>query len=236
MNVDRKLGFTIAVIVAIVAPIVFLLIFANVKHPSIKPVDVLPIYGEKKVVKSIGINGKERVDTIYHTIQSFSFVSHLGDTITESRLKGKVTVVDFFFSTCPSICIDMSKNKQLIQEHFLQDRDIQIFSHTVDPETDSVAQLYKYAQDNYVNSKVWLLLTGPKDKLYEMARKSYMITALEGDGGPDDFIHSEKFVLIDKELRIRGYYDGTSKEETDKLIADMERLLVSYLVPMKSKD
>lgn len=236
MNVDRKTGFLIAVLVAIIAPIIFLLIFANIKHPSIKPIDVLPILGERKVFESVGTNGEKRIDTIYHTIQPFSFISHLGDTITESRLKGKVTVVDYFFTTCPSICIDMAKNKLTIQEHFLNDRDVQIFSHTVDPETDSVQQLFRYAQENYVNAKVWLLLTGSKKELYDQARKSYMITAMEGDGGPDDFIHSERLVLIDKELRIRGFYDGTSKEETEKLIKDIERLLVSYLVPMKSKD
>jgi protein SCO1/2 len=236
MNVDRKTGFAIAVSVAIIAPIIFLIIFANIKHPSIKPIDVLPIMGERKVVEIQGLNGEKRIDTIYHTIQPFKFVSHLGDTITEDRLKGKVTVVDYFFTTCPNICIDMAKNKLAIQEHFLNDRDVQIFSHTVDPETDSVPQLYRYAQENYVNSKVWLLLTGPKKELYDQARKSYMITAMEGDGGPDDFIHSERFVLIDKELRVRGFYDGTSKEDTEKLIQDIERLLVSYLVPMKSKE
>lgn len=236
MNVDRKTGFLIAVLVAIVAPIIFLLIFANIQHPSIKPDEVLPILGEKKIVERVGEDGERIVDTIYHTIQPFQFISHLGDTITEDRMKGKVTVVDYFFTTCPGICIDMAKNKLAIQEHFLNDRDVQIFSHTVDPETDSVAQLYRYAQDNYVNSKVWLLLTGPKKELYDQARKSYLITAIEGDGGPDDFIHSEKLVLVDKELRIRGFYDGTSKEDTEKLIKDIERLLVSYLVPMKTKE
>ena len=236
MNVDRKTGFLIAVFVAIIAPVIFLLIFANIEHPSIKPDDVLPIMGKRSVVELFGSDGEKRIDTIYHTIQPFSFISHLGDTITEARLKGKVTVVDYFFSTCPSICIDMAKNKLAIQEHFLNDRDVLILSHTVDPETDSVGQLFRYAQENYVNAKVWLLLTGPKKELYDQARKSYMITATEGDGGPDDFIHSERLVLVDKELRIRGFYDGTSKEETDKLIKDIERLLVSYLVPMKSKE
>jgi protein SCO1 len=80
-----------------------------------------------------------------------------------------------------------------------------------------------------------LLLTGDKPALYKQAREGYMITALEGDGGPEDFIHSERFVLVDKDGQIRGYYDGTSQEDTQKLIKDIERLLVSYVVPMKEK-
>lgn len=236
MNIDRKYGFAVAISIAVIAPIIFLLIFANIKHPSIKPDTVLPFYGKKTVVKSVDADNNERVDTVYHTVSPFSFVSHLGDTVTLAKMKGKVTVVDFFFSTCPSICIDMAKNKQIIQDHFLNDSDVLILSHTVDPETDSVAQLYSYAQENYVNSKVWLLLTGDKTKLYEQARKSYLITATEGDGGPEDFIHSEKFVLIDKEGRIRGFYDGTSEEDVQQLISDTERLLVSYVVPMKDKE
>jgi len=235
MNVDRKFGFGVAISVAILIPIIFLIVFANIEHPSIQPNNVLPFYGKRTPVVVMGANGKERVDTIYQTVPPFSFISHLGDTITLARMKGKVTVVDYFFSTCPSICIDMAKNKLTLQEHFLNDNDVQIFSHTVDPETDSVAQLYKYAQENYVNSRVWLLLTGDKVELYKQAREGYMITALEGDGGPEDFIHSERFVLVDKEGHIRGFYDGTSAEDTQKLIKDIERLLVSYVVPMKKK-
>lgn len=235
MNIDRRFGFGVAISVAILIPIIFLIVFANIEHPSIQPNNVLPFYGKRTPVVVTGSNGKERVDTIYHTIPPFTFVSHLGDTVTLARMKGKVTIVDFFFSTCPSICIDMAKSKLTLQEHFLNDNDVQILSHTVDPETDSVPQLYRYAQENYVNSKVWLLLTGDKRALYQQAREGYMITALEGDGGPDDFIHSERFVLVDKEGHIRGYYDGTSEEDIQKLIKDIERLLVSYVVPMKDK-
>lgn len=235
MKVDRKFGFAVAISVAIIIPIIFLIIFANIEHPSIKPDSVLPFYGKRTPVTVIDAEGKERVDTVYHTVPPFSFISHLGDTITQARIRGKVCVVDYFFTTCPNICIDMASNKKVIQDHFLNDNDVLILSHTVDPETDSVGQLYRYAQDNEVNSRVWLLLTGGKVDLYRQAREGYMITATEGDGGANDFIHSEKLVLIDKEGRIRGYYDGTSAEDTEKLIKDIERLLVSYVVPMKKK-
>jgi protein SCO1 len=234
MKVDRRTGFLVAISVAIIVPIIFLIVFANIEHPSIKPTNVLPFYGKRTPVVLKDVDGKEYVDTIYHTVPSFSFVSHLGDTITSSFMKGRVSVVDYFFTTCPNICIDMAKNKLIIQEHFLNDNDVLILSHTVDPETDSVPQLYRYAQENFVNSKVWLLLTGDKPALYQQAREGYMITATQGDGGVNDFIHSERFVLIDKEGRIRGYYDGTSAVETQKLIKDIERLLVSYVVPMKN--
>lgn len=228
-------GFIVALSITIIIPVIFLLVFASLDRPSLNRNKILPIYGKKTPFKRLDNKGKEVVDTIYQTVPSFSFINQSGDTITRDRLKGKVTVVDYFFTTCPTICVDMAKNKRFLQEAFEKEehRDAQIMSFTVDPETDSVGQLKKYAQDNDVNSNVWQLLTGDKKKLYDLARYGFMITATQGDGGHDDFIHSEKFVLIDKELRIRGFYDGTSKEDTDKLIQDIQNLLTSYLVPLK---
>jgi protein SCO1/2 len=237
-NMNRKTSFWVAISVAVIIPIIFLVVFASLDNPSLDPNKILPIYGNKKPIERTNSKGKVVVDTIYHTIPSFSFVSHLGDTITQSRLKGKVTVVDFFFSTCPTICVDMASNMRLVQETFAKEekRDLQILSFTVDPETDSVAQLFKYAQDNEINSNLWLLLTGSKKELYDLARYGFMITATQGDGGPDDFIHDNKFVVIDKEGRIRGYYDGTNKVEVEKMIQDIQNLLASYLVPLKNED
>lgn len=236
MKVNRKIGFLIAVCVAAIFPIVFLIIFANIDQPEIKVDTVLPIYGHRTPYEREDESGKKIVDTIYHSIPSFSFVNQNGDTITDSRMKGVVSVADFFFTTCPTICIDMAENKRKIQEFFLKDNSkLQIFSFTVDPETDTQEQMLKYAYDNDVNSSSWSLLTGDKPAIYELARKGFMVTATEGDGGPNDFIHDNKFVLIDREKRIRGYYDGTSAEDTERLIQDIQKLLVSYIIPHKDK-
>ncbi|HUH75028.1 MAG TPA: SCO family protein [Chitinophagales bacterium] len=236
MNINRKLGFTVAVAIAAVFPIIFLIIFANIKQPNIQVDTVLPIYGNKTTYEREDMNGKIVVDTNYHTIPKFSFTNQLGDTITDDRLKGVVTVVDFFFTTCPTICIDMAVNKREIQSFFLKDNSkIQILSFTVDPETDTQERLLDYAYENNVNSNSWNLVTGDKVAIYDLARKGFMVTATEGDGGEDDFIHDNKFVLIDREKRIRGYYDGTSPEDTERLKKDIQKLSVSYIIPHKEK-
>ncbi|HQD13415.1 MAG TPA: SCO family protein, partial [Chitinophagales bacterium] len=113
--------------------------------------------------------------------------------------------------------------------------DVLILSYTVDPETDSVPRLFDYAVEKDVNSKMWHLLTGDKKEIYKLARNGYFITAMQGDGGPNDFIHDQKFVLLDKEGRIRGYYDGTNDQSVDRMMDDIQTLLVSYIVPMKKK-
>ena len=148
-------------------------------------------------------------------------------------MNGKVFVVNYFFSTCPTICVDMVKNLKKVQDEFILDSDIRILSLTVDPETDSVGTLYRYAQDHEINSDKWLLLTGNKADLYNLARTGFLITATVGDGGPNDFIHSEKLVLVDKEGRLRGFYDGTSDEEIEQLKEDIKKLLVAYIVPRR---
>lgn len=237
MTTNKKKGFLIAVILTAIFPIIFLVIFAKLDQPNIKVETVLPIYGNKTPFERTDVKGNVIIDTVYHTIPKFAFINQNGDTITDARLKGVVSIVDFFFTTCPTICIDMARNKKKVQEYFLEDNSkFQILSFTVDPETDTPEQLLKYAYDNDVKSNSWNLLTGDKPALYELARKGFMITATEGDGGPNDFIHDNKFVLIDREKRIRGYYDGTSEEDTDRLIKDIEKLLVSYVIPHKEKE
>lgn len=236
MNNNKKKGFLIAVLVTAIFPIVFLIVFAKLKQPEIKIESVLPIFGNKTPFETTDLKGNTVIDTIYHTIPKFSFINQNSDTITDARMKGVVTVADFFFTTCPTICIDMALNKKRIQEHFLEDNSkLQILSFTVDPEVDTPEQLLKYAYENDVKSNSWNLLTGSKPEIYEIARKGFMVTATEGDGGPNDFIHDNKFVLVDREKRIRGYYDGTSSEDTDRLITDIEKLLVSYIIPHKEK-
>lgn len=236
MRINRKQSFFIALILVAILPIVFLIIFANIRHPEINSETILPIYGEKYIVETKLSDGKLRTDTVYHTIPHFSLINQNGDTVTDQRMRGVVSVADFFFTTCPDMCIDMAKNKRKIQEAFKEDNSkFQIFSFSVNPDFDTPDKLKKYAYENDVNSDTWSLLTGNKPEIYNLARKGFLVTATVGDGGPNDFIHDNKFVLIDRDLRIRGYYDGTSEAETDKLIQDIKKLLVSYVITRKNK-
>tara|TARA_R110002051_G_scaffold206831_1_gene272418 strand:- start:139 stop:516 length:378 start_codon:yes stop_codon:yes gene_type:complete len=122
----------------------------------------------------------------------------------------------------------MTKNMAGIQDKILNDDDVLLLSHSVTPDIDSVPRLKKYAMEKGVKDNKWNLVTGDKRQIYELARKSYMAVKTDGDGGPYDMIHTENFILVDKERRIRGFYDGTDSEEIEKLLSDLEILKSSY--------
>lgn len=164
----------------------------------------------------------------YHTIADFSLTNQNGRQITQADYEDKIYIADFFFTTCPTICPIMTKNMVEIQESIKND-DVFLLSHSVTPQIDSVAQLKKYALEKGVDDSKWNLVTGDKKQIYELARKSYLAVKTDGDGGPFDMIHTENFILVDKEKRIRGFYDGTNSEEIEKLLSDLEILQNSYL-------
>jgi len=164
----------------------------------------------------------------YHTIAPFSLTNQNGETVTQDNFKNKIYVADFFFTTCPGICIPMTKNMKQIQDKVSVYGDVMLLSHTVTPAIDSVAQLKKYAIEKEVNDKLWHLVTGDKKQIYNLARKSYFAVLNDGDGGDLDMIHTENFILIDKAQRIRGTYDGTDSEEISRLLEDIEILRASY--------
>lgn len=174
----------------------------------------LQVYGKKEIV-----NGQK----IQHTIDDFELVNQDGIKKGIEDWKGKIVVADFFFTHCPVICPKMTANLKRVQQAF-SDNEILINSFSVDPQRDSAVQLKEYAKKFRINLDNWQLLTGDKKDIYRLARNSFMVVATDGDGGPDDFIHSEKLVLIDKHKRIRGYYDGTSEKETEQLIYDIKKL------------
>lgn len=167
-------------------------------------------------------------DTIYHTIASFSLPAHNGSTFTDGDLDGKIYVADFFFATCPTICPKMSMQMKRVQEAFRDDASVLLVSHSVNPEQDSVAVLAAYAEEYGALPGKWFFLTGDKKQIYDLARHSYFVTAMPGDGGPDDFIHSEKLILVDPDKRIRGYYDGTDYEDVNLLIDEIKVLQWEY--------
>ena len=194
---------------------------------GIFPTKRLPIYQPAQV-------STELVDTTiqhqkrYHKIADFSLTNQNGKTITQEDYKNKIYVADFFFTTCQTICPIMTNNMHEVQKQFITDDEVMILSHTVTPDIDTVAQLKRYAKEKNVNASKWNLVTGDKKQIYELARKSYLAVKDDGDGGPFDMIHTENFMLIDKERQIRGFYDGTDMEEIKRLIDDIKTLKASY--------
>ncbi|MEP7265446.1 MAG: SCO family protein [Bacteroidota bacterium] len=185
----------------------------------------LEIFGPKEPVVS---TSGGTPDTVYHTIGDFSFISQDSSLITQETVKGKIYIADFFFTTCKSICPKMSNNLMRVQNEFSDDADVLLISHTVDPENDTPPVLAEYAEKHHVIKGKWFFVTGDKKQLYDVARNSYYITAMDGDGSADDFIHSEKIVLVDKERRIRGFYDGTDYMEVTRLIEEVKVLKWGY--------
>ncbi|HMK06898.1 MAG TPA: SCO family protein [Flavobacterium sp.] len=161
-----------------------------------------------------------------HTIADFSFTNQNGKTITQKDYEGKIYVADFFFTTCGSICPIMTTNMVEVQKTFLHNPKVMILSHSVTPEIDSVAVLKAYAEKNHVNDKKWNLVTGDKKEIYTMARKSYLAVKLGKPSELYDMVHTENFVLVDSKRRVRGFYDGTKMEEINRLIADINFLLL----------
>ncbi len=164
----------------------------------------------------------------YHTIADFKLVNQNGDTITQDFYKDKIYVADFFFTTCPSICPMMTENMMMVQEEFKDDPEVLILSHSVTPEQDSVEVLRAYADKKGILDKKWNLVTGDRKEIYDLARKSYL-AAKNKSGREYGLVHTENFMLVDKEGRLRGRsYDGTNPEEVEALIKDIYTLKDIY--------
>ncbi len=158
-----------------------------------------------------------------HRILDFTLVNHLGDTVSLSDVEGQILVVDFFFTRCATICPVMTSNLKLVHDGLPEG--VRILSHSVTPVADSVSVLYEYAQKHSADSSKWWFMTGDKTEVYNLARKSYFSCLDEGDGGYQDFVHTENVVLVDEEGRLRGFYDGTSNKDISHLYQDIQALL-----------
>lgn len=176
---------------------------------------LLPIYGEKKATAE---------DTIYHTIGKFSFTNQFGETINNKTVENKIYVADFFFATCESICPAISTNLKDVQKEFENDDSLLILCHTVNPLHDTVEVLNAYGNTYGAKKNKWHFLTGNKKEIYDLAKESYLVNAIEADGSPEGFLHSELLLLIDKKGRIRGMFDGTDKAQVQKLIKEIKLL------------
>jgi len=194
---------------------------------SPKPERRLPIFGERDIqIKEV--NGKKEVDTVYHTIADFSFVDQDSATITQDTFLDKIYVTDFFFTSCRTICPIMKTQMLRVYDTLKNNSDVLILSHTIDPAYDTVGLLYDFANRLGVSSDKWHFVTGVKDSIYTLAQRSYFATAMEDKSEPDGFIHSGAFLLIDKDRRIRGKYDGTREEDVNRLIGDIAILQKEY--------
>ncbi len=193
-----------------------ILVFYFTKSKDDKSLRQLAYYGPKTY------EGKS--DTVYHTLPSFSFVNQNGEVFTDKNIIGKIIVAEYFFTTCKSICPIMNNNLEKVANAYKGTKDVMILSHTVDPETDSVPTLAMYSHLHHADNRFWVFLTGKKEELYGLARKGYLLNAEEGDGGEEDFIHTQNFALVDKEKHIRGFYDGTDSLEIVRLIKEIDIL------------
>ncbi len=178
--------------------------------------DRLPFFGGYDVSAN-GIS-------VQHTTNDFEFENQDGKKFSSDKIKNKIVIVNFFFTSCKSVCPNMMIHVKKMQENFLNDSAIAFVSFTVDPETDSTARLKWYCREYHIDNNNWNLLTGDKREIYKLARKSFYLSAGDGDGGKDDFIHSDQLVLIDKSKHIRGYYDGTDDTALKQLNYDIKKL------------
>ena len=206
--------------------IVILALFYN----ALKPKEKLAIYQPSMVNYEL-VDSTLQHKKKFHKIAPFSLTNQNGLTVTEKDYMNKIYVADFFFTTCPSICPKMTANMGLIQENIKTDNQVLLLSFSVIPEIDSVQQLKSYAIEKGVIDSKWNLLTGNKKEIYELARKSYLAVKTDGDGGEHDMIHTENFILVDPEKRIRGFYDGTDINAMDELLSDIKVLQMEYPSP-----
>ncbi len=199
--------------------LVFAILITLIGCTSTPSSDKLPIYGNKIF---------EENDTIYHTVEDFKLVDQDSSWVTNSTFEDQVYVSDFFFTSCPTICPKMKQQMLRVYEKFENNDQVAILSHTIDPKHDTVAVLKDFANKLSIKSNKWKFVTGDQDYIYDLGEKSYMVMADEDPNAAGGFIHSGAFLLVDKERRIRGVYDGTIDEQVDILLNDIEKLLREY--------
>lgn len=204
--------------------LVFSTVFLSIANTLLTPKKKLPIFNPSDVNPELVDSTVQHISK-YHTIADFKFTNQNGEMITQKNYEGKIYVADFFFTTCPTICPIMQDNMVEIQNAFKNVSEVMLLSHSVMPHIDSVPVLKKYALEKGVMDSKWNLVTGDKKDIFYIARKSYLAVKTETEGELYDMVHTENFILVDKQRRVRGFYDGTKKEEIQRLIEDIRFLL-----------
>ena len=189
-------------------------------YSVLTPEKKLPIY-QPSMVKFQLVDSTIQHVKRFHKISDFKLVNQNNNIVTNDFYDGKIYVADFFFTTCPGICPIMKDNMIDIQKEFINDDQVLLLSHTVTPEIDSVEILKDYSVDNGIIDSKWNLVTGDKKQIYNLARKSYLVAEDIESDIKYDMIHTENFVLVDPNRRIRGFYDGTNSESMERLIDDI---------------
>ena len=212
-----------AILIFVVFSVITLVVFYHLLSVEKR----LPIYSPSDVNPKL-VDASVKHIQVNHSIADFSLTNQNAETITNQNYEGKIYVADFFFTRCQNICITMAYNMSELQNFYKDDDEIMFLSHSVTPVMDSVPVLKAYAMKKGVVDGKWHVTTGVKKHIYDLARKSYFAVLDEGNGDENDFIHTEQFVLVDKERRIRGYYDGTEREDMEKLKTDITLLKEEY--------
>ena len=219
MNKYRRPSFSLLLI--------SLIVFASCKEkPGLKQsrVATLPFYKEASFTPYWLDETSDEANS-FHKIPVFSLTNQLGETVTNETFEDKIYVADFFFTTCPGICLKMTANMSVVQEAFKEEDKVLLLSHSVTPVKDSVPVLNAYAKERGIISSKWHLVTGDRKQIYDLGRESYFVEEDLGEvKTEDDFLHTENFVLIDKNRHIRGIYNGLNKTAIQQLIADVKTL------------
>jgi protein SCO1 len=215
MNFSWKTGVLLLILAIPVLIYLFLQSFGSNSY-------AIPVYYEEGVVSSLQ---NCEFSEGQHYIPDFSLTSQAGKDISSELLENRVTVVDFFFTSCPDICPIMTGELNRVQEVFKNNETVKMLSFTVDPAYDTPQVLREYATEYNIDTSQWKFATGEKEDIYSLARCGFLLPVEDGDGSKADFIHSEKVILVDGHKRIRGYYDGTDREDIDRLITEINILL-----------
>ena len=194
---------------------------AVMRSTSKKPIRLLPYIGVNTVDSSL-VDGKYKVDTIYHKVLDFKLTDQLGQTVTLDTFKNKVFVAKFFFATCPGICKRMNSLLENATKKFAGNSHVKFVSYTVNPVNDSVPVLLEYAKMHDAVPYQWYFLTGDKKEIYNLARKSYYAAVADTNEG---FVHTQNMALIDYQGHIRGIYSGTDSNDVNKMVVDIKLLL-----------
>jgi len=197
----------------------------NIKVLETSRVDYLPYYNEESFTPN-WLTPNTEEEKRFHKIPNFALTNQLGETVDQNTFKDKIYITDFFFTTCPGICPKMTGNMEKLQAEFINDDEVLLLSHSVTPTKDSVPVLKKYANEHGVISNKWHLVTGSKELIYGLGREAYFV---ENDLGEeksiDDFLHTENFLLIDKNKHIRGIYNGLNRASVAQLVTDVKALM-----------
>lgn len=206
--------------------VVFLFVFVscgeNIQNHEVER--VLPILGEKEITY-LEVDGEKVIDTLFHTIPPFSFLNHDSVIVTNEDVDGRVYVANFFFTHCPSICPAMTKQMKRLNENTKDIEELIFLSHTIDPKRDTLGRLREYREIYEINTDNWHFLYGSMEYTYDIGKYGYLVNAMEDEEADGGYLHSEHLVLIDREGRIRGLYEGTYPEKVDQLERDIRKLI-----------